>query len=95
MILPERLPSTRSGGITALIGAIMVSPRLGKYVKNKAGRVTKVNAIPGHSITLGAPGCFILWFGWYGFNGAAAWDSDSLAPPIFLLRRLHPLSQHV
>ena len=61
------------GGLTALIGAIMVGPRLGKYVKDKAGKVKKVNAIPGHSITLGALGCFILWFGWYGFNGAAAW----------------------
>ena len=67
------------GGITALIGAIMVGPRLGKYVKDKAGEVKKVNAIPGHSITLGALGCFILWFGWYGFNGAAAWDGNSLA----------------
>ena len=67
------------GGITALIGAIMVGPRLGKYVKDKAGKVKKVNAIPGHSITLGALGCFILWFGWYGFNGAAAWDGNSLA----------------
>ena len=67
------------GGITALIGAIMVGPRLGKYVKDKAGKIKKVNAIPGHSITLGALGCFILWFGWYGFNGAAAWDGTSLA----------------
>ena len=39
------------GGLTALIGAIMVGPRLGKYVKDKAGKVKKVNAIPGHSIT--------------------------------------------
>ncbi|MBS5522521.1 MAG: ammonium transporter [Clostridiales bacterium] len=77
------------GGITALIGAVMVGPRLGKYVKDKAGRVTKVNAIPGHSITLGALGCFILWFGWYGFNGAAAWDSDSLAS-IFLTTTIAP-----
>ena len=42
------------GGITALIGAILVGPRLGKYVKDKSGKVTKVNAIPGHAITLGA-----------------------------------------
>lgn len=77
------------GGITALIGAIMVGPRLGKYVKNKAGKVTKINAIPGHSITLGALGCFILWFGWYGFNGAAAWDMSSLAS-IFLTTTIAP-----
>ena len=77
------------GGVTALIGAIMVGPRLGKYIKNKSGKVTKVNAIPGHSITLGALGCFILWFGWYGFNGAAAWDSSSLAS-IFLTTTIAP-----
>ena len=77
------------GGITALIGAIMVGPRLGKYIKNKAGKVKKVNAIPGHSITLGALGCFILWFGWYGFNGAAAWDGTSLAS-IFLTTTIAP-----
>lgn len=77
------------GGITALIGAIMVGPRLGKYIKDKSGKVKKVNAIPGHSITLGALGCFILWFGWYGFNGAAAWDQTSLAS-IFLTTTIAP-----
>ena len=77
------------GGITALIGAIMVGPRLGKYVKDKAGKVKKVNAIPGHSITLGALGCFILWFGWYGFNGAAAWAGNSLAS-IFVTTTIAP-----
>ena len=77
------------GGITALIGAIMVGPRLGKYVTGKDGKVKKVNAIPGHSITLGALGCFILWFGWYGFNGAAAWDGTSLAS-IFLTTTIAP-----
>ena len=77
------------GGITALIGAIMVGPRLGKYVMSKNGKVSKVNAIPGHSITLGALGCFILWFGWYGFNGAAAWDVSSLGS-IFLTTTIAP-----
>lgn len=77
------------GGVTALIGAIMVGPRLGKYIKGKEGKVAKVNAIPGHSITLGALGCFILWFGWYGFNGAAAWDNTSLAS-IFLTTTIAP-----
>ena len=77
------------GGITALIGAIMVGPRLGKYIKDKAGKVGKVNAIPGHSITLGALGCFILLFGWYGFNGAAAWDNESLAS-IFVTTTIAP-----
>ncbi|MBO4792386.1 MAG: adenylate cyclase, partial [Clostridia bacterium] len=77
------------GGITALIGAIMVGPRLGKYLRDKSGKVKKVNAIPGHSITLGALGCFILWFGWYGFNGAAAWDGGSLAS-IFVTTTIAP-----
>lgn len=60
------------GGISALIGAIMVGPRLGKYTRDANSKVIKVNAIPGHSLPLGALGCFILWFCWYGFNGAAA-----------------------
>ena len=61
------------GGISALVGAIILGPRIGKYGKNG-----KVNAIPGHSITLGALGVFILWFAWYGFNGAAAADGARL-----------------
>ena len=59
------------GGTAALIGAIFLGPRIGKYDYDKKGKVTKVHAIPGHSLTLGALGTFILWFGWYGFNGAA------------------------
>ncbi len=62
------------GGISALIGAAMVGPRIGKYTKEG-----KPRAIPGHSLTLGALGVFILWFGWYGFNGAAATDVTQLA----------------
>ncbi len=59
------------GGTAALIGAIFLGPRLGKYERDEKGKVVKVNAIQGHSLTLGALGTFILWFGWYGFNGAA------------------------
>ena len=59
------------GGTAALIGAIFLGPRIGKYDYDKNGKVIKVHAIPGHSLTLGALGTFILWFGWYGFNGAA------------------------
>ena len=59
------------GGTAALIGAMFLGPRIGKYDYDKNGKVTKVHAIPGHSLTLGALGTFILWFGWYGFNGAA------------------------
>lgn len=51
------------GGFSALVGAGMVGARLGKYSSNG-----KVNAIPGHSIPLGALGVLILWFGWFGFN---------------------------
>ena len=60
------------GGICALIGAFIVGPRLGKFTKDKAGKIVKVNAFPGHNIALGCLGVFILWLGWYGFNGAAA-----------------------
>ena len=78
------------GGVSALIGAKILGPRIGKFVTDKkTGKVTKVNAIPGHSLTLGALGCFILWFGWYGFNGAAAWDGTSLAS-IFLTTTIAP-----
>ena len=54
------------GGLCALIGAKMVGPRIGKF-----GKDGKPNAILGHSMTLGALGVFILWFGWFGFNGAS------------------------
>ena len=62
------------GGFTALIGAWMEGPRIGKY--NADGTP---NAIPGHNIVIGSLGCFILWFGWYGFNGAAATNGPQLA----------------
>ncbi len=77
------------GGIAALVGAIFVGPRIGKYVKDKTGKVVKVNAIPGHSITLGALGVFILWLGWYGFNGAAATTVSELGS-IFLTTTIAP-----
>ena len=77
------------GGIAALVGAIFLGPRIGKYVKDAEGKVVKVNAIPGHSITLGALGVFILWLGWYGFNGAAATSASELAS-IFLTTTIAP-----
>jgi len=77
------------GGMSALIGAIILGPRIGKYVKDKSGKVVKVKAIQGHSLTLGALGCFILWFGWYGFNGAAATSIPSLAA-IFVTTTIAP-----
>lgn len=72
------------GGICALIGAKMVGPRIGKFDKDG-----KPKAILGHSMTLGALGCFILWFGWYGFNGAAAANVDYLAN-VFLTTTVAP-----
>ena len=77
------------GGISALIGAKILGPRIGKFVTDKDGKVTKVNAIPGHSLTIGALGCFILWFGWYGFNGAAATTGPQLGS-IFLTTTVAP-----
>lgn len=77
------------GGIAALVGAIILGPRIGKYVKDEKGKVVKVNAIPGHSLTLGALGCFILWFGWYGFNGAACTSVEQLAS-VFLTTTVAP-----
>ena len=67
------------GGTAALIGAKMVGPRIGKFEKDSKGKVVKVNAFPGHNIVVGALGVFILWFGWYGFNGAACTSVDQLA----------------
>lgn len=66
------------GGISALIGAAFLGPRIGKFTKDKAGKIVKVNAFPGHNIALGCLGCFILWFGWYGFNGAACTSVEQL-----------------
>ena len=77
------------GGIAALIGAMFLGPRIGKYAIDKKTGKKKAKAIPGHSLTLGALGVFILWFGWYGFNGAAAKDVDTLAS-IFLTTTLSP-----
>ncbi len=77
------------GGIAALIGAIYVGPRIGKYERNEEGKIVKVNAIQGHSIPLGALGAFILWFGWYGFNGAAATTTTQLAT-VFLNTTIAP-----
>ena len=51
------------GGVLAFLGAIALGPRIGKY-----GKDGKSRAIPGHSLTLGALGVFILWMGWFGFN---------------------------
>ena len=72
-----------TGGVAALVGAAILGPRIGKY-----GKDGKPKAIPGHSLTLGALGCFILWFCWFGFNGASTvsmeGDSIALAGKVFV-----------
>ncbi|WOC31556.1 MULTISPECIES: ammonium transporter [Caproicibacterium] len=60
------------GGICALIGAMILGPRIGKYDKDGNPK-----AILGHSLTLGALGCFILWFCWFGFNGGSTVSMDN------------------
>ena len=77
------------GGISALIGAAILGPRIGKFVKDEKGKVTKVNAFPGHNIPIGALGVFILWLGWYGFNGAAATSLEQLGG-IFVTTTIAP-----
>jgi len=77
------------GGICALIGAAMLGPRLGKFEKDSSGKVVKIHAFPGSNIAMGALGVFILWLGWYGFNGAAATDLGTLGS-IFLTTTVAP-----
>ncbi len=77
------------GGLTALIGAAMEGARIGKFTRDERGKVTKVHAFPGHNIVVGALGCFILWFGWYGFNGAACKTGEQLAS-VFMATTIAP-----
>ena len=82
------------GGISGFVGAAFLGARIGKYtVDPKTGKKV-AHAIPGHSITLGALGCFILWFGWYGFNGAAAGNLPQLGS-IFLTTTMAPAAATV
>ena len=75
------------GGVLSVVGASILGPRLGKYDKNG-----KPRAIPGHSLTLGALGCFILWFCWFGFNGCSTvsmeGDAIALAGKVFVTTNL-------
>ena len=64
-----------TGAVGALVAAAMIGPRVGKYTKGI------VNVIPGHSLPLGALGVFILWLGWYGFNGASTLAADPSSVP--------------
>ncbi|MCD7956509.1 MAG: ammonium transporter [Lachnospiraceae bacterium] len=82
------------GGISALIGAKFLGPRIGKFEKDKSGNITKVNAFPGHNLPLGCLGCFILWLGWYGFNGAACTSVEQLGS-VFLTTTVAPATATV
>ena len=77
------------GGISALIGAWILGPRIGKFTKDQDGKIIKVNAFPGHNLPIGCLGVFILWLGWYGFNGAAATSIPQLGS-IFLTTTVAP-----
>ena len=77
------------GGISALIGAKMLGPRIGKFTTDRKGKIIRVNAFPGHNLPLGCLGVFILWLGWYGFNGAAATSIEQLGS-IFLTTTVAP-----
>ncbi len=82
------------GGLSALIGAKILGPRIGKFVKGKDEKVIKVNAFPGHNLPIGCLGVFILWLGWYGFNGAAATSVEQLGS-IFLTTTIAPAAATV
>ena len=77
------------GGISALVGAKLLGARIGKFERDKSGKVIKVNAFPGHNLPIGCLGVFILWLGWYGFNGAAATSVSELGS-IFLTTTVSP-----
>ena len=77
------------GGICALIGAAMLGPRIGKFVRNSDGRIIKINAFPGHNLPIACLGVFILWLGWYGFNGAACTSVEQLGS-VFLTTTVAP-----
>ena len=77
------------GGIAALVGASILGPRIGKFIKDKEGKVVKVNAFPGHNLPIACLGVFILWLGWYGFNGAACTDLSQLGS-VFLTTTVAP-----
>lgn len=68
------------GGWAALVMVILLGPRLGKYNADGSS-----NAIPGHSLTLAAIGVFLLWFGWFGFNGGSVLSADPILVSLVLV----------
>ncbi|MCH4826537.1 ammonium transporter [Planococcus halocryophilus] len=78
-----------TGGVAAFIAAWKIGPRLGKY----SGK--SINTIPGHSLPLGALGVFILWLGWFGFNGGSTLAADPTLVPIVIANTLLAASSGV
>ena len=72
-----------TGGWLGLVGAMVLGPRIGKYVKNGAGLTAR--AIPGHSLPLASLGVFILWFGWFGFNAGSTVAGTDLSIALIAL----------
>jgi len=62
------------GGMAALVGATILGPRIGRFTKDEATGKTISNKIPGHNLVLSALGGFILWFGFFAFNGGSGYD---------------------
>ena len=98
VIYPVEAHWTWGGGWLAKIGfhdfagsncIHMVGPRIGKFIRDKSGKVVKIGAFPGHNLPIGCLGVFILWLGWYGFNGAAATTIDELAS-VFVTTTIAP-----
>ena len=77
------------GGIAALVGAAILGPRIGKFERDASGKVTIVNAFPGHNLVAASLGVFILWLGWYGFNGAACTTVEQLGS-VFVTTTIAP-----
>ena len=77
------------GGISAMVGAAILGPRIGKFERDASGKITKVNAFPGHNLVAASLGVFILWLGWYGFNGAACTSVEQLGS-VFVTTTIAP-----
>ncbi len=67
------------GGVAAFVGAWVIGPRSGRYLRNDDNKVRQIRAFPGHNMTLAALGVFILWFGWYGFNAGSTLSGNDLS----------------
>ena len=74
------------GGWAALVGAVVLGARVGKYQDGK------INPMPGHNMSMATLGCFILWFGWFGFNGGSMLAANESVPYVVLNTNLAGMS---